>query len=215
MPKKMDKKIKIIIADDHEMIREGIKSTLKDYLSYEFVAEVASGRDLLKVLKRFRKTDILLLNYDMPPKNGFEILYKVTLNFPDIKVVMLSMSDDMELQVQSIKLGAKAFLLKTFSTEELIETLVEVHKNGLYVKDQISSKLDHKAYPLKLTFNAITEREQEILKELDKGKTEAEIALTFGISKATVHTHKNSLLKKTNTHNTAQLLKEAMKRGLI
>lgn len=211
----MDKKIKIILADDHEMTRVGIKSTLMDYLSYEFVAEVTNGRDLLKVLKRFRKIDILLLNYEMPPKNGFEILHKVVVNFSDIKVIILSMPDNVELQLQSIKLGAKAFLLKTFSTDELVVTLVAVDKNGLYVKDQISSKLDHIAYPQKSTFNAITEREHEILKELDKGKTEAEIALTFGISKATVHTHKNSLLKKTNNHNTAQLLKEAMKRGLI
>jgi DNA-binding NarL/FixJ family response regulator len=207
----MDPRIRIILAEDKALMRKSLIALLKEYSELEVVGEAGNGKEVLELLKRM-KTDIVLMDIKMPIMSGTEALKIMQLRFPEVKVIILSVHNDMAYIKDAIALGARGYLAKDCSPEELVTTIVNINKNGFYLEESISKHLLYDSVyksTTTLSRQALSNRETEVLKELCKGKTEKEIAAKLNISPHTVHFHRVNIYSKTNSHNLADLLKYA------
>jgi len=211
----MDKKIRIVIAEDKPLMRRMFTVFLNDYAEFEVVGESANGRELLDLLK-CTETDIVVLDLEMPVMSGFEALAVMQLRFRDVKAVVLSVHNDVSRIREALSLGACGFISKDCIPEQLIQTLKNVYVKGFYIEEEIYKSLlqniSHESSGLK---QKLSKREKEILKELHNGRTEKEIARILNISKGTVHFHRMNIYTKTGTHNLAELLKYITVNNLI
>jgi two-component system, NarL family, response regulator DegU len=207
----MEPKIRIVLAEDKALMRKSLIALLKEYPLFDVVGEAANGRELLDVLKQVN-ADIVLLDIEMPVMSGTEALKVIQQRFPELKPIILSIHNNLAYIKDSLALGARGYLPKDCSPDQLEKTILTVNSKGFYIEDQLSKELLHdsvygmsasSANP-KQTFSA---RELEVLKELSNGKTEKEIAQKLNISRHTVHFHRMKMYVKTNTHNLAGLLK--------
>ncbi len=218
---RLDKKmaLSIIIADDHDIIRSGIKNIVNSQpLLYKVIAEAKDGEEALEKLKK-HKPDILLLDITMPKLSGLDAIEQVCLISPKTKVLVISVHKAHAYTIKALQAGAKGYLHKENAGEELLPALAKVASNGIYLTSSISSYLLEKAIakpqekkPKQLL---LTAREQEILRLVAEGKTAKEIATTLYISRRTVENYKNTLLKKLNLHKTSDLIKYAIRHKIV
>jgi len=207
----MEPKIKIVLAEDKALMRKSLIALLKEYPKFEIIGEASNGRDLLNLLKDL-EPDIVLLDIEMPVMNGIEAMKVIRIRFPEIKVIVLSIHNDLTHIRNSLALGARGYLVKDCLPEQLEKAILDISNKGFYLEETVSKDLLHDtAYSLgkkngKQTFSS---REMEVLKELCSGKTEKEIAMVLNISHHTVHFHRMNIYTKTNTHNLAGLLNYA------
>lgn len=214
-PHKMNKKISVLLVEDHHIMRKALLKMIGDYDNFEVTGEAANGRELFQLLKT-RKPDLVLLDIEMPVMNGWEVMEKLRLRYPQQSVIMLSQHYEMETMLHFISKGAKAYLPKNCGEELFIKTLYAVHEKGFYMQDDLEKALMGYKPQRTLTINGnISTRELEVLSEIGNGLTDQQISQKLNITKHTVHTHRNNLLLKTKTHNAAQLTKFAAKNGLI
>jgi DNA-binding NarL/FixJ family response regulator len=213
-------KIKIILADDHRIFRDGIKSILSENVSIEIVGEAASGVELLEMLKT-RTPDIVILDITMPGISGIEISRQISVSYPDIKIMILSMHTEEEFVTNAIKAGAKGYLPKDTSKEELLDAVKILHEGKEYYSKLVSDNF-MKSYLKKvktgqnLTENGeLTQRETEILKLCASGISNKEIADKLFISIKTVDAHKNHIMHKLKLKNTAEMVIYAVKNKII
>lgn len=217
----MDEKIKVAIAEDHVLLRESLISLLNEFKQTEMLWGVNNGKELLDQLKVSRP-DIVLLDIDMPVMNGHEALNLIRRDYPDIKVIMLSMHFEYSYIKEFINMGACAFLSKNCRIEKLIEAIHTVHTEGKYYDDEInkmllSSKIKNdvpvpKYIPIKVVF---TDREMKILELLRSNKSNKEIADILCISLRTLERNRADLMQKTGCKNLASLLAYAIENELI
>jgi DNA-binding NarL/FixJ family response regulator len=212
----MERKIKIILVEDQELMRTALKALLKEYSQIDVVGEAANGRELLNMLKS-KSADIVLLDIEMPVMNGKETLEKVNRRYPDIKVIMLSMHEELEFMQHFITSGAKAYIPKNTEEKIFIEIIHRVYEKGQYVSEEVLKAMMNnptQKVPDAIDKYAISNRELEVLRELCNGKTENEIAEKLKISHHTAHSHRMHLYLKTNTRNIVELVKYALKNRL-
>ena len=213
----MENKIKIILADDHELVRGGIKSLLEINPSFEVIAEVNTGKELIDLLDEVLP-DIILTDISMPDMSGLEAAALLLHVNPNLKFIMLTMHDDPEYILNSVEIGAKGYLLKNMGLKELQTAIITVANGGKYFNQQISAlmidSLSTNKKP-KENIPELTAREIEILKEVVNGLSTKLIADKLNISARTVETHRLHLMKKMMTQNTAELVRKAMELKLI
>lgn len=212
-------KIKIFLADDHELFRQGITALL-DKTEIEVVGEAANGQETLEKLNTV-KPHIVLLDICMSLMNGLDCARRIREDFPDIKVLILSMHDSENNLIEMINAGVKGYILKTGSKEELIFGIRRIFNGGMYISSElIVKKINNINSVAERTSTLmaelkISERELEILKLIVKGYTNSEIAQQLFASSRTIETRRKKLLDKTKTSNTAMLIHFATVNGLI
>lgn len=212
----------MLIADDHKLYREGIKSLLVDEKDIDISIEVSSGLEVLEILEK-QPVDIILMDIDMPDMNGIEATRAVKERYPDTRILILSMYDNLEFILDVLKAGASGYLLKSNESLDLISAIKALALGSCYYSEKISNKLceylnqiNNSAVPATANNHPhLTKREVEILKLIGKEYTNQEIADELFISTNTVFTHRKNLMKKLNVRNAAGLVRSAAKYGII
>ena len=213
-------KIKIILADDHRIFRDGIKSLLSDNDFINIIGEASSGNELLDMLKT-HKPDVVIVDITMPGLSGIEVSKQISLLFPEIKIMILSMHTDEDFVINSIKAGAHGYLPKDTSKEELLEAIKIIYHGGEYYGKLVSDNFlknyikKFKAGQSLKENEDLTQREIEILKLAASGSSNKEIADKLFISTKTVDAHKNHIMQKLKLKNTAEMVLYAVKNKII
>ena len=215
-------KIKIIIVDDHEILRDGIKALLILANDIEVIGEASNGNELFSLLK-FLKPDIILLDIIMPGQSGIEIAEKMNIEYPDIKIIILSSNIDEESVFNSINAGVSGYLSKNINKIELIEAIRQVNAGKEYYSDMIPLVIIKK-YKSFIKDNTkqkqeiiitLSDREKEIVRWITEGLSYKEIGEKLFISSRTVESHKNNMLEKLELKTTVDLIKYAIKNGIV
>ena len=211
--------IKVLIADDHKVFREGIISILEDVEDISVSAEANDGREVLEKLKS-QQPEVILMDITMGDTNGIETTRLVLKDYPGIKVLVLSMHAERAYIVKMLEAGASGYLLKDAGKEEMIRAIRTVAQGNTYFSQQVSSAIvEHLRDPGKMKEEKknipLTNRELEVLKLIVEEYSNPEIAEQLYISIRTVDTHRRNLLEKLGVKNTAGLVKYALKHGLV
>jgi len=214
-----DKVIRIIIADDHQIIIDGIKALLDDVPDIEIIGEALNGEALLEQLK-VKKPDIVLLDISMPVMDGITAARRMNEEYPDIQILVLSTHDERRLIHEIWKMGIESYVVKSASKEEMIKAINIIASGGSYFSKAIKDKLrritsDDMGYSVAVHPISLTKRELQILKLLAMEYTGEEVAKELFISKNTVETHRKNLFRKTKSRTTIGLVKFAIKHNIV
>ena len=211
---------KLIVVDDHKIIRDGIKAMLIGNKEFSIVADVASGKELFKVVDSLNP-DIVILDIGLPDMDGVQITSKLTQKYPLIKVLILSANTTEDYIISAIKAGAKGFLSKESSREEFIKALNSVSRDEAYYGESVS-KIIYNSYISIVSGNKssnadnqLSEREMDVLKAFSEGLSFKEIADKLSISPRTVESHKTNILQKLDLKNIVEMVKYAIKEGIV
>lgn len=205
--------IKILICEDHQIVIDGLLSLFKTQSSFKIIGYITNGENVIPTIK-LNKPDILLLDLNLPNKNGLEILKEVKLYDPEVKVIILTMYNKNSIVKKVKSFNGDGFLLKNCSSEDLFKAIDSVlEKNAFYIgKGVNNSGVEDDGFLKKIN---ITRREKEIIKELIEGKNVPQIAEKLFISAYTVETHKKNIFKKLEIHNTIDLVTFANESNLF
>ena len=209
------KEIKLIIADDHELFRNGLAELLRKHDEIKIVKSVADGFELMELLNSKFEADIVLLDITMPNMDGFEVLKELKTLSSDLKPIVISMHNDGNYIAKCAKMGAYGYLLKNTDESELILAIRSVYKGKKYFSAEISEKMINFMSTQSVSENILSNKETEVLKLISKGLTTKEIATKLFVSSRTIETHRANILKKLEVKNTAELIKKAAKINLI
>ncbi len=206
--------IRVVIADDHHLIRQGLRDLLEKESDIRIVAEAVDGREAIDAVHRVR-TDVIVMDVEMPGINGIEATRRIRASFSEIQVVMLSMHSDPALIRKALDNGARGYVLKKSAGEELVKAIRTVCRGVTYQ----SRAMDHADYLYEEyphgTPPRLTPREREILRLIVSGRSNRQIAETMRISIKTVQNHRINLMAKLDTHSLPDLIRAAIKLGLI
>ena len=209
-------KIRIALADDHQLFRNGLKILLGGYPEFEVVAEASNGTELLKVLENC-PTDIVLMDINMPEMDGVEATSRISRQIPEVFVIALSMYGEEEYYYRMVEAGAKGFILKDSDISDVHDAIIAVHRGGNYFSQEllyhVIRRIKNREQEEKSS--NLSRREKEILFKICEGLSNHEIAEELFISKLTVDKHRANLLAKTGSKNTASLILYAIKNRLI
>ena len=212
--------IKLVIADDHEIFRDGFKLMLSKFPEIKLVGEAANGRELLELIEK-ENPDVILTDIKMPVMDGIEATKKIAALYPDKGVIGLSMYDDDELIIEMLEAGAKGYLIKNAGKDQIIEAIKTVYNDEPYYCRTTSNKLTQmiaksRFNPYKKTEKAeFSEREKEIIACICDEMTNKEIGDKLFISVRTVEGHRLKILEKMNVKNTVGLVVYAIKNGIV
>ena len=208
-------KIKVIIADDHQLFRDGVISILANDKDFEVVGQVGNGQELLVLLSE-KLADVVLVDLSMPGINGQELIQIAKSKFPHLKFIVLTMHDDGQYVVKSVRSGAFGYLLKNTDEKELKYAIKEVFEGRKYFNRHITELM---IANMSVASNdgqlELTPREMEILKLVSEGRITKEIADSLCVSSRTIETHRVNMMKKLGVQNTAELITKAAKLNLI
>ena len=213
-------KIKIAIADDYKIYRDGLKVGLSADENMEIIAEADNGEELMKLLET-NSPDVIIMDLKMPIMDGMEATKQVRKKYPSIKVLVVTMYEDDKFIIHLMENGANGYLLKNAEPDEIIKSIYTVHENGYYFNDVVNKALLKKLVlknNLKPSFNQnidLTEREQEVLKLICEEKTAAEIGKDIFLSPRSVEGIRQRLIEKIGVRNTAGLVMFAVKNGIV
>jgi DNA-binding NarL/FixJ family response regulator len=211
-------RIRVVLADDHKIVRDGLKSLLDQCPDIEVVAVADHGRQLLALVEA-DPPEVVLLDVSMPEMNGIDVVRRLSANCPTVKVVMLSMHSDRRFVTESLSAGARGYLLKDSAFEELVRAIMAVNNGEFYLSPKIAGVivqdyLRKSSPPVETAFNILTNREREVLQLIAEGKSTKEIAFNFNVSIKTVETQRQQIMKKLNMFSVAELTKYAIREGL-
>jgi len=208
--------IRIIIADDHQLFRNGLKILLSAFPEFEIIGEASNGEEFLSLIKD-TPVDIALMDINMPEMDGIEATKRATKIYNNLNIIALSMYGEEEYYYKMVDAGAKGFLLKDSDISEVKEAILTVKNGGSYFSQalihHVSPKIKYREHENKSA--NLSKREKEILLKICEGLSNQEIAESLFISKRTVDKHRANLLGKTNSKNTASLILFAIKNKLI
>ena len=213
------KKIKILIADDHSIVREGIKTMLKNIEDFNMVGEAENGKEAIEQTKKL-SPDIIIMDISMPVMTGIEAIQIIKNDFPHVKTLVLTIHNEPEYIEQIFISGATGCLYKNAGKAEFELAIRTVNKGENYFSSGISNVLMHGHFNKKGNFqlhneNPLTIREQEILKLIAEEFSNKQIAEKLFISIRTVETHRKNMMKKLNFNTTIALIKYAMEKGML
>lgn len=211
--------IKILLVDDHDIIRDGIRALLEDEVGFKIVAEAENGIKALEACKEHEDLDIIIMDISMPEMNGIKATEKIKEDYPDIKVLALTMMDEDQHIRQMIEAGASGYILKSSDREELVTAITRILDGSHYFSEDAAYNVmmdivKNADKPDKET-SELTERELEVLELIVKEMTNQQIADKLFISIRTVDAHRRNLLQKTGAKNTAGLVTYAVKNNLV
>ena len=216
----MNSKITILIADDHAIVREGIRAILEAQPDFEVKGEAIDGQEAVDKTKQL-KPDIVILDLTMPRLNGLEALRQIKQNNSDAKVLVLTMHENDTYFFQVLDAGASGYFIKGGSSAELVSALRTVWHGDVFLYPSMAKKLlgDYlkrvRSGKDKESYDGLTDREQEILKLIAEGRTNQEIADLLVLSSSTVQTHRAHIMAKLGLHTRTELVKFAIHRGII
>ena len=213
--------IRVILVDDHGLIRTGLKSLLKDEPTITIVGEAENGMQLISLLES-TQADVVLMDIEMPELNGFQTAQHLQHNFNSVKVLALTMFENEDYINKMMEMGAQGYILKNISKEELIHAVQMIASGKSYISAEITLNLLKKNKPTQTGINLespelveLSKRELEVLKLITEGYTNAEIADKLFTSKRTIDSHRQRIIEKTQAKNTAALVRFAISRGII
>ncbi|KGR76513.1 response regulator transcription factor [Ureibacillus sinduriensis] len=219
---------KIIIIDDHQLFREGVKRILDFEDTFEVVAEGDDGADVVNLYQN-NMPDVVLMDINMPGKNGVEATSELVAEFPDAKVIMLSIHDDESYVTHALRSGALGYMLKEMDADEIVEAIKVVANGGSYLHPKVTKNLvaefrrlsEHEnkgnfhQTEIRRPFHLLTKRECEVLQLLTDGQSNRTIGETLFISEKTVKNHVSSILQKMNVNDRTQAVVTAIKNGWV
>lgn len=226
---RMNMTTKIVIIDDHQLFREGIKRILDFEKSFEVVAEGDDGREAIALVEE-SNPDVVLMDINMPEVNGIEATANLVKSFPNVKVIILSIHDDESYVTHALKTGATGYLLKEMDSDELIEAVKVVADGGSYIHRKVTHKLveeyrrlanqqnqgsGYQQPEVQRPLHLLTRRECEVLQLLADGKSNRNIGETLFISEKTVKNHVSSILQKMSANDRTQAVVTAIKNGWV
>jgi DNA-binding NarL/FixJ family response regulator len=203
--------MKLIIADDHSVVRDGLRWMLSDREDIEIVAEATDGAVLLDLLTE-RQADVVLLDVRMPGTSGLDALPEIAERYPDVAVVVLSMHDEPAYVRRAMALGARGYVLKSSGRDELIRALEAVAGGGTYVQGEVAAPLAEVGAG---QTGELSPRELEVLGLLAKGMENKQVARALGISEATVKTHIKSIFERLDVRSRAEAVAVGLRTGII
>lgn len=216
--------INVILIDDHQILLDGIKALLKSEEEINVVGEATNGEELIELITT-TPVDVVLLDIHMPGKDGFEITSFLKAHHPDVKVIVLSMLNNDNYVHKIIAAGAEGYILKSAGKEELCSAIKLVARGVRFICADIAIDLLKRTQALEFSavraprenkeYKELSKREIEVLSLIAEGYTNAEIANKLFTSKRTIETHRQNLLDKTQSRNTACLIKYALQNGII
>jgi DNA-binding NarL/FixJ family response regulator len=209
---------RIVVADDHELLRDGLKSTLGKIEGYEVVGEASNGTDALRLVEELRP-DIVIMDVTMPGLDGISVTKRIVESF-GTKVVVLSMHEEGIYAVNAFKAGAMAYVLKGTAAVEVLQAIEEVLRGARYASPSVANELLgsfvdilQKDLPID-PIDTLTTREKEVLKHIASGSTNKEIGEKLFIALSTVKTHRVNIMTKLDVHDVAGLTRIAIEKGL-
>jgi DNA-binding NarL/FixJ family response regulator len=212
--------IRIAIADDHKIFRQGLKLALSDDVNLQLVAEAENGKDLLQHMSS-KKVDVVLVDLKMPVMDGEQATREIKQLYPDIKVIVLTMHDDETFVLHLLEAGANSYLIKNADPEEIKTAIHSVHENGFYFNEYVSKVMLKKIAKKNGTshkFNDninLNDKEKQVLKLICEEHTTAEIGNVLFLSARTIEGIRMDLLDKVGVRNIAGLVVYAMRQGII
>lgn len=209
--------IKVMIADDHILIREGIRQLLEFDGNIEVIAEAGNGDECLEKLKRYYP-DVLLLDINMPVKNGLEVLQIIKKDNLKIKVLMLTVHNEVEYLIRAVDLGVEGYILKDSESSELKKAICMIYNDKKYIQSSLIPELNYRLANRdieKEKIQFLTKREKEVLIQVASGMSNKEIALNLNISERTVKNHISNIFKKIDVSDRTQAAVFAIKTNLI
>lgn len=214
------KTIRILLADDHVVMRGGLRLLLEREPDFQVVGEAADGRETVELAAKLRP-DVVVMDVAMPNLNGIEAARQIVNASPDIAIVILSMHSDESYVLRALKAGARGYLLKDSAEGDLIRAIRAVQDRTAYFSPAIS-KLLVEDYMRQMqqknvedSYDLLTTREREVLQLLAEGKSNKEVAQILNLSLYTVETHRGNLLQKLNLHSVPELILYAVRKGIV
>ena len=213
---KKDESIKVLVADDHEIVRQGLKTIISEHSDLSIAGEAENGNQVLKILKK-TKVDVVLLDFDMPEKNGLDTLIELKALYPKLPVMILSIFLEDHYGTRFLKAGASGYLQKSSATDQLIDAIRKVFNGGKFISPALTDQLvmnlnkDEKR-PL---HEALTDREFQVFRFLATGKKLKEIAAELCLSINTISTYRSRILQKMDLKSNADVIHYAINNKLI
>jgi DNA-binding NarL/FixJ family response regulator len=210
--------ITVVLADDHKIVRDGLRNLLQKYPEIEVIGEAEDGRSTVEMVKKL-SPDVVIMDIAMPDMNGIEATRRITEEKPGVKVVALSMHSDKRFVSEMLKAGASAYLLKHSAFEELVTAIMTVREDRMYLSPAVTgvvvdNYIKQTGKPESSVFSVLSDREREVLQLLAEGKNTKEIALSLTLSSKTVEAHRMNIMSKLNIRSIAELTKYAIREGL-
>jgi two-component system, NarL family, response regulator NreC len=212
--------IRILLADDHTVIRRGLRALLERQNGFVVVAEAADGREAVDMAAAVNP-DVAVLDIGMPNLNGIEAASRITGKRPETAVVILSMHADESYVLRALKSGARGYLLKDSPEDDLINAIRAVHQGKAFFSPEISKMLAEdymrqmRQRGVEDSYELLTPREREVLQMLGEGNSNKDAATKLNLSLHTVETHRGNILEKLNLHSTAEMILYAVRKGIV
>jgi two-component system, NarL family, response regulator len=206
---KPDSPIRILIADDHPIVRQGLAALIDRQPCMSVVAEASNGREAIELFQ-FHQPDVALVDLQMPHLNGAEAIAHIRQSFPEARVIVLSTYDRDEFIYQSLRAGAVGYLLKDTEPAELLDAIRAVHAGRKRFSSEVGAKLADR-----MNITELSPRERQVMQLLAEGKTNAEIAIALQISESTVKFHVHGLIVKLGVSDRIQAILTAIRRGMV
>jgi len=220
MPRRKEQ-FRIVIADDHELVRRGIRSILTAHRGWQVVGEASDGAQATRLAENLRP-HVLIMDVTMPKLDGLEATRKILNDFPETKILILTMHESAQMVRRILEAGARGYILKSDLAEQLVRAVREVSQGKLFLTPKVSDIVLRGFLDVEKRTRAVpddeakpTAREREILRLLVMGKTNKEIGSLLGITVRTVETHRAKIMLKLGVHSIAELIHFAMERGLV
>jgi len=216
----MGQKVRIVIAEDHTILREGLKSLLSSNPDFEIIGEAEDGREAIRCVEKF-KPDLILMDLSMPRINGLDAIKEIKKRFSETKILVLTVHKTEEYILATLKSGADGYILKDSTHAELVLAVKNVLSGKHYISPGISEKViegyleGKKTLKRKSSWETLTQREREILKLIAEGYKNKEIGDYLCISPKTVEKHRANLMEKLDLHNVQALTAFAIEKGLV
>jgi DNA-binding NarL/FixJ family response regulator len=208
--------IRIVIADDHAIVREGLKRIVGDAAELNVVGEAADGTDVMRVVRELN-FDVLVLDLSMPGRSGMELIKLVKSEKPKLRVLVLSMHQELQYAVRAIKSGASGYLTKESAPAQLVQAIQKIAAGGAFISAEVAEQLALGAMPgsqSNAPHEALSDREFEVLRLLVAGVSVTDAAAQLKLSVKTVSTHKANLMQKLGLANQSELIRYALRHGL-
>ena len=215
MTPEKENSIKVLVADDHEIVRQGLKTIISECLDLSIVGEAENGNEVLKIVKKI-KVDVVLLDFDMPGKNGLDTLIELKALYPKLPVMILSIFPEDHYGTRFLKAGASGYLQKSSATDQLIDAIRKVFNGGKFISSALTDKLvtglnkDDEQF----LHESLTDREFQVFRLLSTGKKLKEIADELCLSINTISTYRSRILQKMDLKNNADIVRYAINNGL-
>ena len=212
--------IRILLADDHTVVRKGLRMLLESHAGFDVVADACDGREAIALTER-HQPDVAVLDIGMPILNGIEAARQISAKLPRTAIVMLSMHSDEGYVLRALKSGARAYLLKDSAEYDLVAAIKAVSEGKAFFSPAISKMLvedymrQMRERDVEDSYELLTTREREILQLLAEGESNKDVAGRLNLSLYTVETHRSNIFQKLNLHSTAELILYAIRKGVI